>query len=170
MPGKPDPRRYINIYCSSREQKNYFKELAEKEGVSLSEYCLSMMERSVSEQAKNPPRAKVSENMKVLEEELARLRGEAKTNDLLLKRYEADNRRLREAAKFTEDFEGERQLDTALIAVLRRGMIHDYKLLEVLGIGPEDHEQTSSVQKQLEILERHGMIRKDARGWRWLKK
>ena len=105
-----------------------------------------------------------------MEEELARLRGEAKTNDLLLKRYEEENRRLREAAKFTEDFEGERQLDTALIAVLRRGMIHDYKLLEVLGIGPEDHEQTSSVQKQLEILERHGRIRKDARGWRWLKK
>jgi hypothetical protein len=170
MPGyRPDYDRYIYIYCSSADQKLKFQELADQAGAPLSKYLLNLLEESISEHQARP-RVKLSENMKAMEEELARLREETKTNELLLRRYEAENRRLREASKFSDDFEGEFKLDEELIATLQRGPAHDYRLLEILGIDPRDAVQVVAVQRQLQLLEMHGFISKGPRGWQWLKK
>jgi hypothetical protein len=169
MPGQPDRERYIYLYCSSLEQKKKFQELADQAGAPLSKFLLNLLEESIS-QHQNRPRVKLSENMKAMEEELQKLKEEARTNEKLLQRYEAENRRLREAAKFAEDFRGERELDQELIATLKRGPLHDYRLLEILGIDPKDTVQVRAVQKQLQVLEFHGFISKGPRGWQWLKK
>ena len=166
---KPDPERYIYLYCSSQEQKKKLEDMARKADAPLSKYLLNIIEEAISQhQAK--PRVKLSQNMKATEEELARFREEAKTNESLLRRYEAENRRLREAAKFTDDFQGERRLDVELITTLQRGPAHDYRFLEVLGIEQGDSVQVVAVQKQLQILEMHGLIKKGPRGWQWTKK
>jgi hypothetical protein len=170
MPGsRPDHGRYIYLYCSSQDQKKKFQELADQADTPLSKFLLNIIEEGVS-QHQARPRIKITESMKGMEEELARLREEAKTNEKLLKRYEAENRRLREAAKFADDFDGERRLDQELIATLQRGPAHDYRLLEILGIDPRDSVQVAAVQKQLQVLEFHGLISKGARGWQWQKK
>jgi hypothetical protein len=165
---RPEYDRYVYLYCSSPEQKKKFQELADKAGTPLSKFLLNVIEEAISQQAR--PRVKLSQNTKAMEEELARLREEGKTNELLLRRYEAENRRLREAAKFTDDFEGERRLDLELIAMLHGGPAHDYRLLEILGIDPSDTIQVAAVQKQLQVLEKHGLIGKGPRGWQWRKK
>ena len=166
---KPDPERYIYLYCSSQEQKKKLEEIARKADAPLSKYLLNIIEEAISQhQAK--PRVKLSEKMKLMEEELQRLKEEAKTNEKLLQKYEAENRRLREAAKFTDDFEGGRRLDAELIATLQRGPAHDYRLLEILGIDPQDTTQVAAIQKQLQVLEMHGLLSKGPRGWQWLKK
>ena len=166
---KPDPERYIYLYCSSQEQKKKLEEMARKADAPLSKYLLNIIEEAISQhQAK--PRVKLSEKMKLMEEELQRLKEEAKTNEKLLQKYEAENHRLREAAKFTDDFEGGRRLDAELIATLQRGPAHDYRLLEILGIDPQDTAQVAAIQKQLQVLEMHGLLSKGPRGWQWRKK
>jgi hypothetical protein len=166
---RPDYDRYVYIYCSSPEQKKKFQELADQAGAPLSKFLLNIIEGAISEHQARP-KVKLSENMKALEEELVRLREEAKTNELLLQRFESENRRLREASKFSDDFEGDRHLDLELISTLQRGPAHDYKLLEMLGIDPQDTVQMASVQKQLQILEMHGLVSKSPRGWAWRRK
>jgi len=167
---RPDGSRYIYLYCSSPEQKKKFQELATNAGAPLSKFLLNVIEEAISQETRVGPRERVSENTRALEDELQKLREESKTSEILLRRYEAENRRLREAAKFTDEFEGERQLDLELIATLQRGPAHDYRLLEILGINPSDSIQVAAVQKQLQILEMHGLISKGPRGWQWTKK
>jgi len=167
---KPDPERYIYLYCSSQEQKKKLEEMARKADAPLSKYLLNIIEEAISREARVAPRDRVSEDMRALEDELQKLRDESRTNEKLLPKYEAENRRLREAAKFADGFEGERQLDAELIAMLQRGPAHDYRLLEILGIDPGDSIQVAAVQKQLQVLELHGLIKKGPRGWQWLKK
>jgi hypothetical protein len=169
MPGQQYLDRCIYLYCSSEDQKKKFQELADQAGAPLSKFLLNLLEEAIS-QHQARPRVKLTENMKAMEEELVRLRGEAKTNEKLLQRYEAENRRLREAPKWAEGSQGEREIDKELIAVLKRGATHDYRLLEILGIDPSDSLQVSAIQKQLQSLELHGFISKGGHGWRWLKK
>lgn len=168
---RPDHRRYIYLYCTSQAQRNKLENLAEKAGTSLSKFLLNIIEEAISEQARAPPRVKVSESLKALEMEVEQLREESRLNSMLLKKYETENRRLRDAANFSnESFEGERRLDAEILAVIRRAPTHDYRLLDVLGTGPQDTEQIKAVHKQLEVLELHGLIRKEKQGWRWLGK
>lgn len=170
MPGyRPEYNRYVYIYCSSADQKKKFQELADKTGAPLSKFLLNVIEEAISQQARMAPRERVSESMRALEDELQKLQEESRLNEKLLKKYEAENRRLREAAKFTDDFEGERQLDAELITTLQRGPAHDYRLLEVLGIDPSDSVQVAAIQKQLQVLEMHGLLSKGPRGWHWRK-
>ena len=170
MPGSlPDHSRYIYLYCSSQEQKKRFQELADQAKAPLSKFLLNVIEEAIS-QHQARPRVKISEDMRALEEELARLREEAKVNEKLLAKYEAENRRLREASKWTDGFHGDREMDKELVEVLQRGPAHDYKLLEILGIDPRDSSQVAAVQKQLQVLELHGFISKGTRGWQWLRK
>jgi predicted transcriptional regulator len=167
---RPEYNRYVYIYCSSVDQKKKFQELAGKTGTPLSKFLLTVIEEAISQQARAAPRERASESMRALEEELQKLREESRLNEKLLKKYEAENRRLREVAKFGDDFEGERRLDAELITTLQRGPAHDYRLLEILGIEPGDTVQAAAVQKQLQILEMHGLISKGPRGWTWSKK
>ena len=167
---RPDGSRYIYLYCSSPEQKKKFQELADKTGAPLSKFLLNVIEEAISQQSRTAPREKVSENIRALEDELQKLRDEGQLNEKLLKKHEAENRRLREAAKFSDGYEGERQLDAELIATLQRGPAHDYRLLEILGIDSSDSAQVAAVQKQLQVLELHGLIKKGPRGWQWRKK
>jgi hypothetical protein len=43
-----------------------------------------------------------------------------------------------------------------------------YRLLEALGIDPRESELVKAVSKQLEELEGYGMIKAEAKGWRWI--
>jgi DNA-directed RNA polymerase subunit F len=108
--------------------------------------------------------------MKELREENHELREQLRIQSLLVNKFEQEVRQLRQVAFLDEQFEGERNIDSTIMAVLRRGPTHDYKLLEILDVDPKDADQVRAVYKQLEILELHGLITKDRRGWRWLGK
>ena len=108
--------------------------------------------------------------MLALKEENHKLKEENRIMGLLVEKYENETRHREQATFLDEGFQGERQISSEIVAVLRRGATHDYQLLEALGIGVQDTDNIRAVHKQLEVLELHGMITKDRKGWKWIRK
>jgi len=143
--------------------------LAEKAGVTLSKYLIGVIDEALVERSESP-RTRISESMLALKEENHKLKEENRIMGLLVEKYENETRHREQATFLDEGFQGERQISSEIVAVLRRGATHDYQLLEALGIGVQDTDNIRAVHKQLEVLELHGMITKDRKGWKWIRK
>ncbi len=156
--------RTIEIYFNSKEQKQKIKEEAKKRNCSVSKYIFSVLE-AVDQQARPDPG--ISQDLNDLREENLQLQERtrvlAKDNDRLAQELE----KLRNEAFLKPS--GDVALDPELLQVLQAGPIHSHKLLDALGINPQDAEAVRAITRQLEDLERTGFIARGARGWRWLK-
>jgi len=169
MPAAKYRGRSIQLITPTLGQAQKYQKLADDAGVPLSKFLISVIEDALIDKA-TIPKAKLSQGMKELREENHELRERLRIQSLLVSKFEQEVRQLRQAAFLDEQFDGERAIDSTILAVLRRGPIHDYRLLEVLGIDPKDTNQVRAVHKQLEVMELHGEITKDRQGWRWLGK
>lgn len=142
--------------------------MAEKAKTPLSAWCAAIIEERVAEQEDGLPRQKVLKELKTLKDENAALRDDLKQKEIVLERYEAELKMYR-AQPFQEaDYRGVRPYSEDLVKILRaRGSIDGYRLLELLGIKPNEAEAIKAVSRQLEELERYGLIKADGRGWQW---
>jgi len=164
----PSPRykgRRVELICPSVGQLKKYQELAEKAGVPLSKFLLNVIEQGLDE--RKDPRAKLGESMRDLKEENHELREQLRIQSLLAEKFEKEVRKLQQTVFLDDSFQGERAIDQRIVAVLKRGRIHDYRLLEVLDVDPKDLDEVRAVHRQLEVLELQGFITKDANGWRW---
>jgi len=169
MPGPQYKGRCLQLICPSPQQAKKYQVLAEKAGVPLSKFLLSVIEDALAEkQSIQVPR--LSQESKELLEENHKLREELRVMNLLVSKYQREITKFQQAPFLDEDYEGERVLDARIIEALTRGPIHDFRLLEVLSIEQGDKEGIQAVQRQLEVLEMHGFITKGGRGWQWIKK
>jgi len=169
MPAAKYRGRCIQLITPTLGQAQKYQKLADEAGVPLSKFLISVIEDALVDKA-TIPRTKLSQGMKELREENHELREQLRIQSLLVNKFEQEVRQLRQAAFLDEQFEGERNIDSTIAAVLRRGPTHNYRLLEILGVDPKDADRVKAVHKQLEILELHGLITKDRHGWRWLGK
>lgn len=169
MPGPQYKGRIIQLVCPSLQHAQKYQALAEKAGAPLSKFLLSVIEDSLAEKALIP-KARLSQDSRELLEENHKLHEDIRVMNLLLEKYERELRKVQQAAFLDENFEGERILDARIIEALTRGPLHDFRLLEVLSIGQDEKGQIQAVQRQLEVLEMHGFIKKGNLGWQWIKK
>jgi hypothetical protein len=170
MPGPQYRGKIIQLICPSLQQAKKYQVMAEKAGVPLSKFLLSVIEDGLAEKTAIP-RARLSQESKELLEENHELREELRVANLLVSKYEGELRQLQQAAFLGESFEGERVPDARIIEALLRGPFHDYRLLEILwGIGQGEKDQIQAVQRPLEVLELHELIKKTNKGWQWIKK
>lgn len=165
----PDPRykgRVIQLVTQSTSQTRKYEKLADKAGVPLSKYLLSVIENALDEK----PKTRISDSMRAMAEKNRTLEEENRILTLLVEKYEKESKQREQATFLDENFRGERNISSEIVAVLRRGAIHDYQLLEALNVGPQDVDLMRAVRKQLETLELHGIITKEKRGWKWVRK
>ncbi len=166
---KPDRSRYIWVYANSRAQKEQWQALAEKAKTPLSTWCISIIEERLSEEDGFQPRRKLLEDMETLKAENKALRGDLKQKEIILERYEAELRRYRAEPFLADGFKGVRSYSHELVDILKaRVSVDGYRLLELLGIKPGEAEAIKGVSKQLEELEKFGLVKADGNGWRWI--
>ena len=165
MPSPKYKGRRVELICPSAGQLKRYQELAEKAGTPLSKYLLNAIEKGLDERGFS----EISQGIRDLKQENHELREQLRTQSLLAKKFESEVRKLQQAVFLDDNFVGERDIEPRLVAVLKRGQIHDYRLLEVLDVDPKDQDQVKAVYRQLEVLELHGIISKNSNGWRWLK-
>ncbi len=159
--------RRIEIYTYSEQERQKYVDLAQEAGVPLGKFLHSVIDESLSNE-EEVPRIALNEELKTLRNENKELKEKDRIKSLLLEKYEQEIRQLQGAA-FLEP-KGEAALDPALLETLRNSKkpLHDYKLLELLGIDLADRESVRAITKQLEFLERTGFIKKGGTGWKWL--
>jgi hypothetical protein len=166
---KPDRSRYVWLYLPSKAEKERWKSLAEKAKSNLSEFCISIIEERLAEEDGIIPRREVAKELETLKIENKTLREDLRQKEVVLQRYEAELRRYRSEPFLQDDYKGVRPYSEELVKVIKvRGRVDGYGLLELLGIKPNEAETIRAVSKQLEELERYGIIKADGRGWQWI--
>ena len=165
---KPDRSRYIWLYLPSKADKDRWKSLAEKAQTPLSTFCISIIEEKLAEED-SKPRSQVTKELEDLKRENKGLRDDLRQKDIVLDRYEGELKRFRSQTFLEDDYHGVRRYSKELVQTIKgRGFVDSYRLLETLGIDPRESELVKAVSKQLEELEGYGMIKAEAKGWRWI--
>lgn len=165
-------KRAIYVYLTSQEMAGRWKQLAEKQGTSISKFVAEHVENSLrqEEEPGYKSRSELSKEIQELREDLGVERKRSRRLDLVVDRLERELRRYRAQPFLDEGFEGVRGFNRELVAVLRTdGVLSNEDLLARLGVDPSEHEAVKATSRQLEILESYGLVKSTPRGWRWIK-
>lgn len=164
----PDKSRYVYLYLPSAEDKSRWQKLADEAGVPLSKFVIELFESTLAEESDFKPRGQLVKEIGKLRSENKLLRDDLNQKKIVLEKYETELKRYRSQAFVENKFEGVRKYNRELIAVLKQGIVLDsYKLLEELGIDPNDSQLVKAISQQLEELEAYGLVTSTKRGWRW---
>lgn len=155
--------KIIEFYTDSPEQKRKISEAAKAKGCTVSDYLSWLCE----EDEHREDRPALGSDLQALRERTNRLESDLREAASRIANQEAELRKLRSEA-FKQP-SGEAQLDPDLLRVLQGGPIHDYKLLEAMGIDLRDSEGVQIVSRQLAILEASGLIKRSSQGWSWVR-
>jgi hypothetical protein len=158
--------KIIEIYSASEEEAKKIKEAADKAGLTTSKFVLNVVRPHIYQSEEGPTRSGLIEESTELRDEVRHLREDGKVKDLLLERYEAELRRIRDTAFLAPS--GEAALNPDLLKILRKGPIHERRLLDALGISEDDALAVRALSRQLSILEATRFAAKGPNGWRWL--
>ena len=163
--------RAIYVYLPSHEMVTKWKDLAAKAGASISKFVIEHVENSLSqEEGKNgfTPRAELLEEIRKLREENVALKKRNKMLDTVIDRLEEEMKIYRTKPFLEEDFSGIREYETELIDLFKeKGEIKKNELLELLGIKSINAEISKGLTKQIENLERYGLIKDMGGKWKW---
>ena len=162
--------RYVDVYLPSEAAKQEWEEEAKKAGLPLSKFVFGAVEafRAAKDETS---RYEMVKELAEAKEEAQKLRAELKMKTMLLEKLEADVYKVRYANfQEIEMGEGTRRHDEELIKILQHGKaLEGYTILKELGIDPSETEAVKLVNNQLEYLQRFGLVKETAQGWRWIK-
>ena len=162
--------RYVDVYLPSEEAKREWEVEAKRAGLPMSKFVFEAVEafRAAKDET---PKSEIVKELAEAREETQKLRSELKMKTLLLEKMEADVYKARYANfQEVEMGEGTRRHDQELIKILQRGKaLEGFAILKELGIDPGETEAVKLVNNQLESLQRFGLVKETAQGWRWVK-
>ena len=163
--------RTIYVYLPSFEMKEKWEKRAKELGVSLSKFVIECVENSLRQEFE--PTFKSQEELIKENEELRQQINELSRKCRLLERavdrLEEELRAYRAKPFIEEEFEGVRSYEREIIVLLKsKGIVSSEDILAHLGISPTEHEIVRAISRQLENLERWGLVKSSARGWRWI--
>jgi hypothetical protein len=164
----PDKSRYVYLYLPSAEDKARWDKLAKEAGLPLSKFVIEVFESALAEESDFKPRGELVKEIGKLRTENKDLRDDLKQKKIVLEKYENELKRYRSEAFSEEEFEGVRKYSKELISILKsQGTIDSYRLLNELGIDPNDADLVKAISNQLGDLERYGLATSTPRGWKW---
>lgn len=165
---RPEQIQFL-IYPPSKELIEEWRVESRKNGTSLNNYIIEMVEKSRRSENSNQ-RPDLSKELTELREDNAKLRNDLRIKELILQKYESELYALRHEAFSDLDQLGQREYDQKLVVSLRRGRtMGEGEIYSELGIDPRDAEAVRLVSNQLNGLMRYGLIEETSRGWRWIK-
>jgi len=163
--------RAIYVYLPSHKMVKKWKELAKNSKVSISKFVIEHVENSLSQEIGEDgfiPRAELLEEIRKLREENKELKKRNKMLDTVIDRLEDELRTYRVKPFLEDEFRGIRKYEKDLINLFKeRKEVRKDELLELLGINPMNGEIVKGINKQIENLERYGLIKDIGRGWKW---
>lgn len=164
-------KRCIDVYLPSFEMLNQWSEMADNTQMSLSKFVIEHVNNSIQQEQNKEgysSRAELLNDMKKLQEENKELYKKIKMFESLVMRLEDENREYRAKPFLEEDFIGERKYEKDLVTLfLTRSEVRKEEIFEHLGVNPHDTETVKGIKKQIEVLERYGLLKDIGGKWRW---
>lgn len=164
-------KRAIYVYLPSLEMAQRWKELASRQGSSISKFVTEHVENSLHQEEGEEgfvSRAELMKKVTELESQVGELSRERRMLRTLVEKLERDLKVQSARPFLDEEFEGIRSFDRDLVELLRMGKpLMDDELLEGLGLEHDDIEARKIIGKQLESLESYGLVKATNKGWVW---
>jgi hypothetical protein len=156
MPPQRYRDRHIDVYLPSEKFFQKWKATAEASRMALSPWIFSTVEASMDNVT--DPSQETSARANSLPEENRKLRRDIEKREARLRELETQVFKLQHDS-LLQDTAGERIHSERILEVLRSGGTWSgHKLLEELGINPDDAKAIQIVAKQLEALQDFGLV------------
>ena len=165
-------QRAIYVYLPSIDMTERWKDLAEKQGASISKFVIEHVENSLMQEEDSgyKSRRDLWKEIKELKDQADNMKREKRVLELANDRLEQELRRYRAMPFLEEEFVGVRRYQKELVDLLRGGgSVSSNEILSTLGIDPSEEETVKAISKQLENLEGYGLVQSSPRGWMWRK-
>ena len=166
MPRPEQLGKSLSLYLPSEKDLGSWKESASSCGTTLSKYIYEMVERGRQSEQERPrilPR-KLDE----IQEENHVLQRELRHKNLLLEKLESELFKLRHEAFTKTEIRGLVNFSEDLVKLLQKGGIwNDQDILKGLNIDPKDGDVIKIIARQLEELEKFGLVKRGPKGWQW---
>ena len=164
-------QRTINVYLPTFELKEKWKELAEASNQSISKFIIEHVTNSLNHEQENPSvetRIQLIRDKKNLEDENRELMKQIKDKEKLVEIYEKETRSHVIRPFLEQDFSGVRKFEKDLIELFKRDIeVRKEELYRKLRVSPIETDALTAIQKQIEILERYGLLKDIGGVWRW---
>jgi len=168
---KEAKQRLIYLYLSSQKQRDELKALAENAKMPLSKFIVEHVENSLYQEHDKDgymSRLELMDDLKRIKDENKDLHKKIKMLETLVDRLEEELRGLRLKPFLEEDFSGVRKYEGELIKLFKsRSEVRKVEILEHLGVNPLDTDTVKGILKQIENLERYGLLKDIGGKWRW---
>ncbi len=126
------------------------------------------VENSLNQEKEHAPRVKLIENLQKLKDENDELRKQNKILNKVVDSLDEELRSFRLKPFLDSLGDGIRQYETELIDLFRRRkVLRNDELLDILNIDTTDSDIIKAINKQLESLQRYGVIKVVPGGWKW---
>jgi len=163
--------RAVYVYLPSYEMLKQWKNIADKSQMSLSKFVVEHVYNSLQQEQKKEgysSRVELLDEIKKLQEENKELYKKIKMYESLVLRLEEENRNYRIKPFLEKDFVGEREFEADLVTLFRTRLeVRKEEIFKHLGINPQETDKVKGIKKQIEILERYGLLKDIGGKWRW---
>lgn len=162
-------KRAIYVYTPSEEMADRWKNIAEGRNQSTSNFVVEMIEDGLAREEEDnfESRAELIKRRQELEEQVSELSKENRRYKTLIDKLEKELREYRSKPFLTNDFDGQRSYSLDFINLLKdKGSVRYEDIHTLLDIEPGSDESLA-LQKQIEQLERYGLIEHTDRLMKW---
>jgi len=163
--------RCIWVYLPSHEMLQQWTDFKDKAQMSFSKFIIEHVNNSLKQEQNKEgysSRAELLDDMKKLQEENKELYKKIKMYESLVMRLEEENREYRAKPFFEENYTGNREYEKELSALfVTRLEVRKEDVYEHLGVNLQDTEKVKGIKKQIETLERYGLLKDIGGKWRW---
>ena len=164
--------RSIYVYLPSIGMAQKWKEFANKSGLSISKFVVEHVENCLNQEKDKEAfgsRVDLIRQVRELTKETAQLRRRNEMLDRAMAKLEDELKRYRAQPFLQDEFYGIREYEEGLIKLLKeKGSVRKDELLDLMGINPMSNgDVVKGINRQLENLERYGVIEDTGRVWQW---
>ena len=164
-------QRTINVYLPTFEMKEKWKELAGVSNQSISKFIIEHVTNSLNHEQENPSvetRIQLIRDKKQLQNENRELIKQIKDKEKLAEIYEKEARSHVIKPFLEQDFNGVRKFEKDLIELFKKDIeVRKEEIYKKLRINTMETDAVTAIQKQIEILERYGLLKDIGGVWRW---
>ncbi len=164
-------KRSMHIYLPTQEMKDHWTNLADSRSQSFSKFVIEQVTNSLNHEKESPSvetRIQLIKDKKQLQNENLELLKQNKLLENLCERQEKEIRTHIVQPFLQDDFTGVREYNENLVRLFKTCKeVRKEDLYRKLNIDPMDKDATTAVQKQIDNLERYGLLKDIGGKWRW---
>jgi len=163
--------RLIYVYLPDENMVEHWKKKAHDAKMSLSKFVMEQVEGGIQREDDFVPRMELLKKINQLEEENERLQKDNQRLGIVVDKLQ-DDLQVYRLQPFMDDKDKDvRKHEKDLTELFRKkGFVKMDDLWRELKINPKHPDVMKAISRELENLERYGVIKKTYEGWRWQKK